>query len=367
VDPSLPPAASAPLSGATLSWDITSACNLACTHCSNADDRDNAGPDLKIESAAHMLAEFVEAGGTALHVLGGEPFLRKDILTEIALARQLGLSVSLTTNGTVIPGDDAVDWLLQQLTTLTISLDGSNAAINDCIRGLDTFSRATRALTKYRARRDHAGAPAKLNVSHVLCRGNVSSIVAMIDCVTECGGDEVSITYLKPYGNALRLDAPMPATALGLRDAFLAAGVRAETAGIAVTLFEVPMRVQTWLRQQSLTRVRFAGDTYCDTAEGQLRASSDGKVFPCFAGTKHHAQHAATTDDVNIERVSLRTMLEGSFYADFKRSAHSALASTPWTICQGCEHFHSKTCYPGCPFEPKNLKPQLCALLEAGR
>jgi MoaA/NifB/PqqE/SkfB family radical SAM enzyme len=366
VDPALSSSASEPLSGATLSWDITRACNLACTHCSNADDREHAGPDLKIEAAAHMLAEFVEAGGTALHILGGEPFLRKDILTEIAIAKHLGLSVSLTTNGTVCPDDDAVDWLLQQLSTLTISLDGSSAATNDCIRGLETFSQATRTLARYRVRRDQAGAPAKLNVSHVLCRGNVSSIVPMIDCVAECGGDEISVTYLKPYGNALRLDAPMPASVPALRDAFLAAATRAETAGIAVTLFEVPTRVQTWLRQQSLTRVRFAGDAYCDTAEGQLRASSDGKVFPCFAGTKHHQQHAAKTDDLDVARIPLREMLEGTFYADFKHSAHTALASTPWTICQGCEHFHSRECYPGCPFEPKNVKPQLCALLETG-
>jgi radical SAM protein with 4Fe4S-binding SPASM domain len=310
-----------------------------------------------------MLAEFVEAGGTGLHLLGGEPLLRKDILTTIAVAREFGLTVSLTTNGTLLPNEEAVTWLVTNVAVMTISLDGSRASINDAIRGTGTFDRAVRALAAYRQARDAAAASAKLNVSHVLCATNVASVVEMIDCVAVAGGDEISITYLKPYGNALQRGAPAAASVLALRNAFLCASLHAQRVGTRVTLFEVPVRVQAWLRQQAGTSVHFGGDTYCDTAEGQLRVSSDGRVYPCFAATKHHARFGADKANLNIAARPLRDILASPFYADFQAGAHAALAETPWDICNVCPHFAAHECYPGCPFEPENVKPRLCASL----
>ena len=354
-----------PLDGATLSWDVTRACNLACGHCSNADDRETAARDLRLEDAAHMMAEFAEAGGIGLHVLGGEPLLRKDILTTIAVARELGLSVSLTTNVTVLPDPAMRTWLMEQLSTLTLSLDGSSAAINDPIRGPGVFDRVIAALRAYRNAAAGLTARARLNVSHVLCASNTGDIAAMIDCAAAAGADAVAITYLKPYGNALRPGAPRPADMPALRDALLAAAIRAELCPIEVTLFEVPTRMQLWLRAQAGARVRFGGDAYCDTAEGQLRASSDGRVYPCFAGTKHHAKFGAVPAALDITRAPLRSILADPFYAAFQQGAHAALRATPWTICRDCPHFAARACYPGCPFEPENVKPRLCALLEA--
>jgi MoaA/NifB/PqqE/SkfB family radical SAM enzyme len=354
-----------PLGGATLSWDATRACNLGCGHCSNADDREAAARDLRLEEAAHMLAEFVEAGGVGLHLLGGEPLLRKDILTTIAVARELGLSVSLTTNGTVLPEPDMQAWLMEKLATLTVSLDGSTAAINDPIRGHGVFDRAIGALHAYRNAAAGLAARARLNVSHVLCAGNAVDVTGMIDCAVAAGADAIAITYLKPYGNALRRGAPLPADIPALRDAFLAAALHAELCPIEVTLFEVPVRMQHWLRAQAGSRVRFGGDAYCDTAEGQLRASSDGRVYPCFAGTKHHAKFGAVPAALDIAHTPLRSILADPFYAAFQQGAHEALRATPWAICQACPHFAARECYPGCPFEPENVKPRLCALLEA--
>lgn len=352
------------LKDSTMSWDMTRSCNLSCGHCSNADDRARAGRDLTLSEAVRVLSEFAEAGGSGLHLLGGEPLLRKDLLQIIVAARRLGLDVSLTTNGTLIPAEEGVDILLGALSVLTISMDGADARVNDAIRGHGVLERARRALAFYRSQKTRRGRGAWLNVSHVLCEANVAAVVAMIDLAEADGADEISITYLKPYGAALGANAPVAAMPEALMLAFEAAAERAQLAGLRVTLFEVPKRVQAHLRELFGPAVQFGGDIYCDTGEGQLRLASDGAMHPCFAGTKHHGLEDANAA-LSMRKRSVRQVLEGPDFAAFKAKAHTALAETPWTICQGCESFAAKTCYPGCPFEPMNVKPRLCAVLEA--
>lgn len=352
------------LSNTTLSWDMTRACNLSCGHCSNADDRARAGRDLNLADAVRVLAEFAEAGGEGLHLLGGEPLLRKDLLQIIVAARRLGLEVSLTTNGTLVPDEAGVDILLAAVSVLTISIDGADAAVNDAIRGPAVLARARKALAFYRDRKRARGRGSWLNVSHVLCASNVDGVTAMVDLAQTEGADEISITYLKPYGAALASGAPEAATPERLMSAFEAAARRAEAGGLRVTLFEIPKRVQARLRRDIGSAVMFGGDVYCDTGEGQLRLASDGAMHGCFASTKHHGL-ADVAAELSVARRAVRDIVAGPTFAEFKARAHDALAATAWDICQGCEAFAARTCYPGCPFEPLNVKPRLCALLEA--
>ena len=136
-----------------------------------------------------MLAEFVDAGGVGLHILGGEPLLRKDILTTIALAGELQLRVSMTTNGTVLPGPEVVDWLLKKLATLTFSIDGHTPAINDRIRGAGSFAKTTQTLRAFKQCSLENASKTRLNVSHVLCKANVAHLVKMLDCAAGHGAD----------------------------------------------------------------------------------------------------------------------------------------------------------------------------------
>ncbi|WP_437552547.1 radical SAM protein [Sorangium sp. So ce367] len=360
-------AAATRLQNATLSWDFTRTCNLSCGHCSNADDRASAAADLRLEAAAHLLGEFRLSGGVGLHLLGGEPLLRKDFLTVVRLGRELGLQVSVTTNGTVVPDDDAIDWLMQNLAVITVSLDGHEAAVNDPIRGRGTFDAAVGSLHRYRERRDAISGGAKINISHVLCASNVRHVESMMALASAIAADTLSITYLKRYGNALRLDAPRPARPEELLAAMdRAASLACETAA-RVVLFEVPRRLRETLQERHGKAAEFGGDSYCDTAEGQLRVSSDGRVYPCFAGTKHISKTGDPLSALDARHVPLPEILDGEIYHEFKYDAHVRLRETPWRICRGCAHFADRSCYPGCPYEPENMKPRLCQLLEVGR
>ena len=311
-----------------------------------------------------MLSEFALAGGVGLHLLGGEPLLRKDLATTIYVAIELGLQVSVTTNGWFTPDDETAAWLLSKLVTLSVSIDGHDATINDAIRGASTFEHAVASIQRYREIRNKTGGRTQLNISHVLCESNAEHMSQMIRLANELAVDSLSITYLKEYGNALLANAPKPPLPEQLLAAMESAATMAPQSRTALVLFEVPRRLQVRLTWQYGEAVKFGGDDYCDTAEGQLRVSSDGLVYPCFAGSKHYQKFPQGNAGLDIRRSPLPVILGGAFFGEFVEDAHRRLRETGWTICSNCEYFHDRTCYPGCPYEKQNLKPQLCSLLQ---
>ncbi len=351
------------LTNATMSWDFTKVCNLGCGHCSNGDDRAVAGKDMDLQSAAHMLAEFSALGGRGLHLLGGEPLLRRDFLDICVIAGRVGLRTSVTTNGWLTPNLEALQWMVRNLATITISVDGSDAATNDRIRGKGSFARAVASARAYVAGRDRSAGSAKLNISHVLCAENVAGIVPMLELADEIGVDSIAVSVLKEYGNALRAGAPVPPTTEEYLRAICEASLAADRLTPAVVLYEIPMRLQLALRERYGDAVMFGGDTYCDTGEGQLRVASDGAVHPCFAGTKHHDTVRADPVLLNITQRPLDRILSEPYFQDFKREANDRLDNTRWDVCADCEFLKDHSCYPGCPFAPDNLKPKLCARL----
>ena len=59
---------------------ITNGCNLKCKHCYSFDNKKTTG-NLKKKEIIKLIDEFRELGGKKLTISGGEPLLRKDILS----------------------------------------------------------------------------------------------------------------------------------------------------------------------------------------------------------------------------------------------------------------------------------------------
>jgi len=109
-----------------IDFDLTSGCNLACSHCSVASDK-----PLPDELGAAQLIEAIDAmhalGVLSLTVAGGEPFLHRDAVDLLAHACALpGWTVTVITNGTYL-GPSTVQALAARCPGLTInvSVDGS--------------------------------------------------------------------------------------------------------------------------------------------------------------------------------------------------------------------------------------------------
>lgn len=82
-------------------YDITYKCNLSCWYCYNK-NRLNNTDELSLDQKKQIVDQMVENKIFKLSIAGGEPLLSKDLFSFVEYAVQRGLSVSLTTNGTMI-------------------------------------------------------------------------------------------------------------------------------------------------------------------------------------------------------------------------------------------------------------------------
>jgi uncharacterized protein len=118
-----------------ISLAIAQKCNLGCTYC-YASQGDFGGPAKNMpEEVAHRAADLlIESGqpGTRLNIafLGGEPLLNRPALrstteraARLAAERDLHLTFSITTNGTLLREDDA-EFFERHGFAVTVSLDG---------------------------------------------------------------------------------------------------------------------------------------------------------------------------------------------------------------------------------------------------
>jgi MoaA/NifB/PqqE/SkfB family radical SAM enzyme len=108
-----------------LSHLVTARCNGRCAHClwrsAGPEDLQATATELTTEEISWLYRRAAEAGVCHLALWGGEPLLRKDIVQICQAASGAGLSVTLMTNGWLLP--DLWPRLRGLVRTLILSLD----------------------------------------------------------------------------------------------------------------------------------------------------------------------------------------------------------------------------------------------------
>lgn len=116
-------------------FNLTNACNLACTHCHASSGR-KLPDELTTPEAHAVIDELHRAGVLTLVIAGGEPFARRDAIELLSHACSLpGWQVSVVTNGVLLRGS-LVQSLAEQCPGLgiNISVDGSTPALFGLLR-----------------------------------------------------------------------------------------------------------------------------------------------------------------------------------------------------------------------------------------
>jgi AdoMet-dependent heme synthase len=121
-------------------WETTQACDLACKHCRAEASTEHHPLMLSLEHG-RLLIDQVAAFGQPypLFVLtGGDPFKRQDIFELIQYASEKSLPVALSPSGTpLLNGENLAKVKEMGGKAISLSLDGSTAAIHDSFRQVD--------------------------------------------------------------------------------------------------------------------------------------------------------------------------------------------------------------------------------------
>ena len=109
-----------------LFFELTDCCNLNCMHCGSkctSSNRNYLDFEL-IERTLSSVRRGNDPSEIMICITGGEPLLHPDIYKTVYIARQMGFSVGITSNGTLIDKKRAEMLVKAGLNTITISLDG---------------------------------------------------------------------------------------------------------------------------------------------------------------------------------------------------------------------------------------------------
>ncbi|MFC1804888.1 PqqD family peptide modification chaperone [Candidatus Omnitrophota bacterium] len=122
----------------SLTFGITSKCNLSCKHCFNRNIPEE-GSDMTTKKLFDVIDQLAQGGVRSISIFGGEPICHPDFKKIVEYLCRYPFSLSLNTNATLIDRDMA-HWLKGHgLPHATVSFDGSNSKIMDMIRGQGAF------------------------------------------------------------------------------------------------------------------------------------------------------------------------------------------------------------------------------------
>ncbi len=157
------------------SLNLTHRCNLRCRHCYLGDERSGAGArELPTDRWLSLLGEIAGAGCLELLISGGEPLLRPDFATIYRRARELGMVVTVFTNGTLV--DPSTVGLFRDLPphAVEVSLYGATEATCERVTGVaGALARCSRGLDLL------LGGGIRVTLKTVVLRENVHEIGAM--------------------------------------------------------------------------------------------------------------------------------------------------------------------------------------------
>jgi pyrroloquinoline quinone biosynthesis protein E len=215
--------------------ELTYSCPLSCPYCSNplnlADFRD----ELTTAEWQRVLAEAQELGVLQLHLSGGEPLLRRDLVEIVNSAHELGLYTNLITSALGLSRRRAEQLKAAGLDHVQISIQADEPAASDRIAGTPSFERKIEAARMAK----ELGWPLTVNV--VLHRHNIDRVAEILRLAEELAADRIELANTQYYGWALRnRDALLPSKAQLERAETVVRAARVRLAGQTDVIYVLP-------------------------------------------------------------------------------------------------------------------------------
>lgn len=119
---------------------VSKICNFRCKMCNMWKNKERRidREELTIGEIKGFVDDFksVTTEPVFIHLIGGEVFLRKDLIEIVSYIRDSGFNSSITTNGFYIDEEMAKKIVQSRLTGIFLSLDGLRQETHDYLRGI---------------------------------------------------------------------------------------------------------------------------------------------------------------------------------------------------------------------------------------
>jgi len=272
--------------------ELTHRCPLGCPYCSNPLELDARDGELDEASWKRVFSQAAALGILHVHLSGGEPAARRDLVALVEHCASLGLYTNLITSGIGVTQALVAKLAAARLDHVQLSIQDAEPASADHIAGYKgAFARKIEVADWVTA----AGLP--LTVNAVIHRANVRRAGAMVELAIELGARRVEIAHTQYYGWAVQNRALlMPSR----EDAEAAIAdverLKAAHAGAIVIDHVAPDY-----------HARFPKPCMQGWARRTLNVTPSGKVLPC-----HAAEVIPGLEFWNVKQHSLEEIWYGS-------------------------------------------------------
>ena len=248
--------------------ELTHRCPLGCPYCSNPLALERREDELDTATWARVFGEAAALGVLQVHLSGGEPGARRDLVEIAAAAHGAGLYTNLITSAVGIAADTLQRLADAGLDHVQISIQDSTPASADRIAGYDGAFARKQALAAA-----VVALKIPLTVNVVVHRANIERVADMVALALQLGASRVEIAHVQYYGWALRNRAALMPT-------------RAQVAAAVETVEALRARHHGEIVIDAVVPDYFARlPKPCVGGWGRrsLNVTPSGKVLPCHA------------------------------------------------------------------------------------
>ncbi|HEY1981582.1 MAG TPA: pyrroloquinoline quinone biosynthesis protein PqqE [Xanthobacteraceae bacterium] len=292
--------------------ELTHRCPLGCPYCSNPLALDSRDSELDTQTWARVFIEAAGLGVLQVHLSGGEPGARRDLVEITAAAHSAGLYTNLITSAVGIAAP-MLDRLADAgLDHVQISIQDSISDSADRIAGYDGALARKRALAA-----DVVRLKIPLTINVVVHHANIDRIAEMVSLALALGASRVEIAHVQYYGWALKNRAAlMPSAEQVARAAAAVDELRRRHHGEIVIDAVVPDYY-----------ARLPKPCVGGWGRRSLNVTPSGKVLPC-----HAAESIVGLEFWSVRQHSLADIWKNS-------PAFNAFRGTGWMQepCRSCD------------------------------
>ncbi len=248
--------------------ELTHRCPLQCLYCSNPVALIKEGAELSTEEWLDVIRQAKDLGVVEIHLSGGEPLIRPDLVEIVRTCTDLGVYSNLITSGIGLTEERVLELKGAGLCSVQLSFQSDDDETSRTIAGVNALQvkRASARLLS------EAGLPLTTNV--VLSALNINRLDSIMKLCTSYGASRIEIANCQYYGWALANRAALLPTRSQIDDAkTIIDRWRAELDESAIEIvWVVPDYFQDYPKPCS-----------GGWAQRQLMVMPDGTALPCAA------------------------------------------------------------------------------------
>ncbi|WP_298864590.1 pyrroloquinoline quinone biosynthesis protein PqqE [uncultured Sulfitobacter sp.] len=301
--------------------ELTYRCPLSCPYCSNPVEMAKKDSELDTEVWADVFTQAAAMGVLQLHLSGGEPASRRDLVALVRAAREAGLYTNLITSAIGLTQRRLAELDAAGLDHIQLSLQGTDADMADRIGGYKGgFDRKMQAAEWI----VEAGFPLTLNA--VVHRQNLHQLPQAIEMAVTMKARRMEVAIVQFHGWAmLNRDALMPTREQAEEASRIVAEARVRLKGVLVIDY-VPADYHSEYPKRCMGGWGTTG----------LNVTPDGTVLPC-----HAAQSIPSLEFDNVRDKSLSDIW-------YQGDAFNAYRGEDWMQepCKSCDR--RKLDFGGC-------------------